>query len=139
MGVVEREPASGPLRRVLDPADDELVDIDLLVVAGCPNEAPAADLLRSALDQAGLPTQGFRVTVIADEQAAARRGFTGSPTFLINGSDPFSDSEQPTGLTCRLYRQPTGRASGLPALADLRDSLTTAARGASTARGTLHD
>jgi hypothetical protein len=121
-------------------ADDEVVvvDIDLIVVPGCPNEAPAAALLRTALDQAGLPDKSFRVTVVADEQAAARCGFRGSPTFLINGSDPFGDSAQTTGLTCRLYQQSSGRTLGLPALGDLREALATAAREPAPATETRH-
>ena len=62
------------------------------------------------------------------QHEAAARGFTGSPTFLINGTDPFGDSTQATGLTCRLYRQPNGPPSGLPGLNDLRDALVTAVR-----------
>jgi hypothetical protein len=104
------------------------MDVELLVVPDCPSEAPAAALLRSALTLAGLTSERFVVTVIADQQAASRRGFAGSPTFLINGSDPFVGSEQPSGLTCRLYRRPDGRASGLPDPRDLRDALNTAAR-----------
>jgi len=118
----------GRSRPTLGAADDEVVDIDLLVVPHCPNEAPAAALLRSALNQSGLLTQGFQITVVGDEHEAAARGFTGSPTFLINGTDPFGDSTQATGLTCRLYRQPNGPPSGLPGLNDLRDALVTAVR-----------
>jgi hypothetical protein len=104
-----------------------LMDIELLVVPGCRNEEPAATLLRFALVQAALPS-GFRVTVIADEQEAVRRGFTGSPTFLINGSDPFGNPHQPASLGCRIYRRPDGHARGLPDLPALRDALTAAAR-----------
>ena len=100
-----------------------MVDLELLVVPGCPNEGPAVALSRSAQTEAGLSDQGFRITVIADERAAARHGFTGSPTFLIDRSDPFDTHDQPTGLTCRLYRQSTGRLAGLPDLHELRDAL----------------
>lgn len=105
-----------------------MVDIELVVVPGCPNEAPAATLLRTALDQAGLTDSCLRVTVITDERAAVRRGFAGSPTFLINGSDPFGEPAPSTGLTCRLYPQRTGPALGLPALHDLQEALKAAAR-----------
>ena len=115
------------------------MDIDLLVVADCPNEAPAAALLRSALDQSGLRTQGFQITVVGDEHEAAARGFAGSPTFLINGSDPFANDTQPTGLTCRLYPQPSGPPSGLPTLDDLRSALATAARVTASTSGLRHD
>lgn len=104
------------------------MDIELVVVPGCPNEAPAAALLRTALDQVGFTDHKFRVTVLTDETAAARRGVAGSPTFLINGSDPFSEATSSTGLTCRLYSQRTGPALGLPALDDLQGALNAAAR-----------
>lgn len=127
-----------PVRRTLVPVNDELMDVELQVVPDCPNEAPAADLLRSALSLAGLTSQRFVVTVIADDQEASRLGFAGSPTILINGSDPFVGSEQSSGLTCRLYRRPDGHTSSLPDLWDLRDALTSAARDDAPA-GQAHD
>jgi len=131
----QAQPRDGsPARRVEDPQPRSpvlrmmgVMDVELLVVPGCRNEGPAAILLRSALIQAALPA-GFRVTVIADEQQAAQRGFTGSPTFLINGSDPFGTPRQPVGLGCRIYRQPDGHARGFPDLLELRDALAAAAR-----------
>ena len=30
-------------------------------------------------------------------------GFRGSPTVLINGGDPFLDTDAPVGLSCRIY------------------------------------
>jgi len=129
----QAQPRDGsPARRVEDPQPRSpvlrmmgVMDVELLVVPGCRNEGPAAILLRSALIQAALPS-GFRVTVIADEQQAAQRGFTGSPTFLINGSDPFGTPEQPVGLGCRIYRQPDGNVRVLPDLPELRDALAAA-------------
>jgi hypothetical protein len=112
----------------MDPVDDDVVDIDVVVVAGCPNEAAAVALLQTALEQAGLGNKSFLVTVVDDEQSAAPWGFPGSPTFLINGSDPFGDPARTTGLTYRLYRQPSGPALGLPALDAVRDAVTIAAR-----------
>jgi hypothetical protein len=40
------------------------MDVELLVVPDCPHEKPAAMLLRSALDDIGLRTVEFQLTVI---------------------------------------------------------------------------
>ena len=65
------------------------MDIELLVVPECPNGPVAAALLRTALDDVGLTGSTFRTTVIDTQQRAVQRGFTGSPTILIGGLDPF--------------------------------------------------
>ena len=48
--------------------------------------------------------------------------FTGSPTILINGIDPFAQPQQTPGLACRLYPTPDGPA-GVPSLPELRRAL----------------
>jgi len=94
------------------------VDIELLVVADCPNERPAADLLRATLDGAGLTRTAFTITVVVSQEEAERRGFTGSPTFLVDGVDPFAEPDADPGLSCRLYRA-GGAVVGLPSATDL--------------------
>lgn len=98
------------------------MDIELLVVADCPNEPAAADLLRVALAGPGLPPDGFRTTVILDDEDATRRGFIGSPTFVINGIDPFAEPGQPVGLSCRIYRR-TSAACGRSTLTRLGNAV----------------
>ena len=61
----------------------------------------------------------MRVTVIADERQAQQRRFAGSPTFLIDGVDPFTEPGRPTGMSCRNYRDTAGHGSNLPTLAEL--------------------
>lgn len=102
------------------------MDLELLVVPGCPNEKPAVELLHSALTEAGLASQQFRITIIGDDDAAARRKFVGSPTFLIDGADPFISEGQPSGLSCRRYVSSTGGMSGLPDFEEMRQALTAA-------------
>lgn len=94
------------------------MDIELLVVAECPNERPAADLLRATLDRAGLTRTAFTITVVDSQEEAERRGFTGSPTFLVDGVDPFAEPDADPGLSCRLYRA-GGAVVGLPSATDL--------------------
>lgn len=102
------------------------MDIELLVVPGCPNEATAARLLRAALADLGLVDVGFTTTVIATQAEAERREFLGSPTFLVAGSDPFAEPGRPAGLSCRVYRRTDG-VGGVPDLPELRRALERAA------------
>jgi hypothetical protein len=95
------------------------VDVELLVVPECPHEHDAAVLLRTALDDVGLVSTGFRTTVVASPHEAQQRGFIGSPTILLDGADPFAEPDRAPGLACRVYPNLTGLA-GVPALRELR-------------------
>ena len=111
------------------------MDVELLVVSDCPGAAPAREMLRAALIHAGLPGVEVRVTVIADERQAQQRRFAGSPTFLIDGVDPFADPGLPVGMSCRIYRDTAGHGSNLPTLAELIRAIHQAAgQPAATAR-----
>jgi len=107
--------------------DNQDVDVELLVVADCPNEALASVLLRAALDDVGLPGARFRTTVVATQEEAERRGFTGSPTILVDGRDPFAAPGAVPALACRVYRTRTGGPAGIPPLGELRQALRRAA------------
>lgn len=97
------------------------VDIELLVVPDCPNGADAINIIRTAVADTHVASH-ITCTVITTEQQACQRGFTGSPTILLNGTDPFSKPGQPIGLTCRLYSTSAG-LRGVPDLTDLRRAL----------------
>lgn len=99
--------------------------VELLVVPECPNEVSALDLTRAALDELDVSASVIRSVIESDEHARAR-GFTGSPTFLINGRDPFGEPGAAVGVACRLYRTPAGLA-GVPSLEELREALRRAA------------
>ena len=47
----------------------------------------------------------------------------GSPTLLIDGVDPFAVPGQPPSMSCRLYRDDDGQASGAPSAGQLRQAL----------------
>ncbi len=70
------------------------MDVELLVVADCPHESQAAALLQTALRDVGLVGVDVTTSVIDTPQQAEQRGFTGSPTILIDGSDPFAEPGQ---------------------------------------------
>jgi hypothetical protein len=66
---------------------------------------------------------------VADQEQAAERGMTGSPTVLIDGVDPFAVPGAAPSLSCRLYRAADGTVEGAPGVADLRRALLDAGIG----------
>jgi hypothetical protein len=103
------------------------MDIELLVLRDCPNQDVAAELIRTAVAETGVNAT-IRRTIIDSPDQAQRRAFTGSPTILVNGADPFARHGALAGLCCRLYATPDG-LRGAPALADLLQALNRAAAG----------
>ena len=101
------------------------MEIELLVVADCPNESRAILALGSAFERVGMGAQPVRVTVITNQDQAEERGFVGSPTILIDGVDPFAVPGQSPAVACRVYATPAGR-SGVPPLDDVVAALTAA-------------
>lgn len=93
------------------------MEITLQYFDGCPNW--------EFLDQRLAEVLGDRSDVrvlrqpVATAEDAARLGFHGSPTVLVDGVDPFADEHAPVGLACRVYRTPDG-LEGLPTVDQLR-------------------
>jgi len=106
---------------------DGSMDVEVLHIADCPHLDAAIDLLHRTLTDLGMPGQPIRTTVITDDGHARERNFPGSPTFLIDGVDPFRQQSQPAALACRLYHTSTGRRP-VPDATDLRRALDAAAR-----------
>jgi predicted DsbA family dithiol-disulfide isomerase len=104
------------------------MDLTLLTVPSCPNAAVLEERLTAAL--AGYPDAVIRRRQISEEQEAAQAGMHGSPTLLIDGTDPFAAPGEPASLSCRLYLDTAGRAEGAPSVETLRQALEQAkARG----------
>jgi hypothetical protein len=98
-----------------------MMKLTLLTVPGCPNAAAFEERLAAAL--AGRPGVVVHRREIADEQAAAQAGMHGSPTLLVDGTDPFAPPGQPPSLACRLYRDASGRTEKAPSVEQLRQAL----------------
>ncbi len=83
--------------------------IELLYFDGCPNHEALLAHLREMLGQSGVPAE-IDLLRIADDQAAQREHFLGSPTVRVNGHDVEPDAELRTdyGMKCRLYRTAGG-------------------------------
>ncbi|MCX5345084.1 hypothetical protein [Streptomyces atratus] len=94
--------------------------IMVLTVADCPNARPALQRVTAALDGREAQVELIEVT---EEAEAARLGMYGSPTILIDGTDPFAPPEAVPSLSCRLYRDAEGTASGVPDETALRRAL----------------
>jgi hypothetical protein len=103
--------------------------IELLWWPGCPSRDEALAELRGAMRELGLDPDALQVIRLDTEEDAARERFAGSPTFRVAGEDVLPPGgDEPTGLTCRLYRRRDGRPSPTPDPADLRDALAAAIR-----------
>jgi hypothetical protein len=93
--------------------------VELLYIEDCPNWQTADGRLRALASERGFEVE-HRLVNTAEE--AQKAGFRGSPTILIDGCDPFAGSDEPMGLSCRLYRTPQG-SSGSPTEDQLRSVL----------------
>jgi hypothetical protein len=103
-------------------------DIEVLWWDGCPSTEPALGDLRRVLAELGLDGARIRITEVRTDDEARSMQFVGSPTILIDGEDPLpAASEEPFGLTCRIYRRRDGRISATPDPEDLRRALREAA------------
>ncbi len=98
------------------------MQITLRYFDGCPNWRIAEARLNEALGDARGPSAGIVLERIQTHEEAERVGFRGSPTILIDGSDPFAEGGAPVGLACRLYRTEQG-SEGAPSVAQLRAAL----------------
>jgi hypothetical protein len=97
--------------------------VELLFWEGCPSHPQALAELREAMAQLGLDPEAIEVREVDTDERATSEGFVGSPTIRIDGVDVQDPSDEPTGLTCRIYRRRDGRISPLPDPADVRDAL----------------
>ena len=95
--------------------------LSLLYFEGCPHWTQADDLLHEVAGQ--LDDVDVDRRIVDTPEAAERERFRGSPTVLIEGTDPFADSDSPVGLSCRIYATPDG-PSGTPTKQQLLDAIS---------------
>jgi hypothetical protein len=108
--------------------------VELLFWEGCPSHARALSELRAAMTELSLEPEEIVIREIDTEAAATVERFVGSPTIRIDGVDIEPPADEPSGLTCRVYRRRDGRISPTPDPADVRDALRAARAGAGQAR-----
>ncbi|MEZ5118919.1 MAG: thioredoxin family protein [Candidatus Nanopelagicales bacterium] len=94
--------------------------IQLLHFEGCPSWRTTADDLTALAEEFDFDWE--LVPVEADDDLTGL-GFRGSPTLLVDGTDPFADGGPPFAFTCRVYATPEGLA-GSPSRDQLREVLS---------------
>lgn len=101
--------------------------IEVLYFGGCPNYEALLPPLRELIRRAGAPAD-IELREIADDEAARRERFLGSPSVRVDGRDvePGAGRRADFGLKCRLYRGADG-LSGQPTDEWIRDALVRAA------------
>ena len=100
--------------------------VELLFWDGCPSHPQALAELRDAMADLGLDPDTVIVREVDTDERAGRERFVGSPTVRVDGEDIEPPRDEPTGLTCRVYRLRDGRYSPTPDPATVRAALETA-------------
>lgn len=85
------------------------VHVTLCYFDGCPNWQTALANLEAAALRIGADIE-VNLQSVETVEDAERWGFTGSPTLLLNGADPFAVPGTAPALACRVYTTPAGFA-----------------------------
>lgn len=73
----------------------------------CPNWRTANRRIREVIVTHGVDAT-IEYQLIETPEAAEKYQFAGSPTFLIDGTDPFPQKARMYGLACRVYSTESG-------------------------------
>lgn len=111
-----------------------MITVSLQYFDDCPNWQTARDRLLDAIDRLGWELFVVDLRRITGYEQAVAEGFRGSPSFLVDGRDPFADHHVPVGLTCRSYPTEAGPA-GAPTLEQLVQALESALPACGPTRG----
>ena len=95
------------------------MEVTLLYFDDCPNWRTTYATLSRLSSECGFEVRYRR---IADLDEAELYDFRGSPSVLVDGVDPLFEPDTPVGMSCRLYRGPSGPL-GSPTEAMLREAL----------------
>lgn len=87
--------------------------VEVLYFEGCPNHAPALEMVRRVLDRENIDAE-VRSIVVPDENTAGSLRFLGSPSIRVDGMDiePGRQADPPF-FGCRTYSV-EGRMVGVP-------------------------
>jgi hypothetical protein len=93
----------------------------------CPSHEEGLELLDRAAAQAGVEIE-VSAHEVTDDGEAARLSFYGSPTYIVDGRDPYAPPHGvPTAAqACRAYRSGPDRMGPLPDVDSLAEALSSA-------------
>ncbi len=96
--------------------------VEILYFEGCPNHAPALEMVRRVLDREKIQAE-VRLIEVTNEKAAESARFLGSPSVRVNGVDiePGREEDSPF-FGCRTYTV-DGKTVGVPPEKWLVDAL----------------
>jgi len=100
------------------------LNIEIRYFDDCPNWRPIEGSITSLAAELGIEVE-VSLTIVDTPEEAERLSFKGSPTVVIDGTDPWDDPSAPVGLSCRVYRTADGYA-GAPSEDQLRDAISAA-------------
>jgi len=87
--------------------------VEVLYFGGCPNHAPALEMVRRVLDREKIHAE-VRLIEVTDEKAAESERFLGSPSVRVNGVDIEQGREDDSPFFgCRTYTV-AGKTVGVP-------------------------
>jgi len=95
--------------------------VELLYFDGCLHWRVLEKRFREALDLIDDPST-IEYLRVESQGEAERLRFAGSPSILLNGTDPFTSPTSAIGVSCRVYSTPDG-PSGSPTLDQLVGAL----------------
>ncbi len=104
------------------------MEVQLLVVEGCPHQEQARRDLEAALRGSIIETP-IQVVLVGSQDDAEFLRFPGSPTIRIDGEDVDPRPDLPVGLACRTYRDATGKTVGSPPIERIRAAVEARRRG----------
>ena len=97
--------------------------VEILYFDGCPNHHPAVALVERVSRELGIEPN-LQLVNVADQEAARRLRFLGSPTIRVGGVDvdPQTEERDDYALSCRLFQTERG-VNGQPDEEWVREAL----------------
>ena len=97
--------------------------VEIFYFDGCPNHEPALELVERLSRELGIEPE-VRLVNVADQEAAQRVRFLGSPTIRVGGRDvdPQTEERSDYALSCRVFHTEAG-ITGQPDERWVRDAL----------------
>ncbi len=115
-----------------------MIKVELIYDSDCPNVAPARDVLKQALTQAGLDAK-WQEWGRGDVKSPGYVQRYGSPTILIEGKDIAGESSEDSCRSCRVYKDENGKLGGIPSVKLISTAIEKARQITAKQTGIVHN